>query len=183
MKSQTQITNILIFLIHLFLIHVIQGYKCPSPEKIKREISFDKVVIQEPFPYPYNGINVFNGVKSQQKGICNTTIPKYCTIPTDKCNCIPFSKYLLFNLISINKTKQLSPKDITIAVKEAKTITYVDSILTPIAYNVLCNYNVSKWSHTYSCLPKFCNNTQKACLNSTNTCTCIAQPCNLYVFI
>ena len=173
----------MLVIIQLSVFYLIHGYKCPSPEEITQEISFDKVVIQEPFPYPYNGINVFNGVKMQRKGMCNTTIPQKCTLPTKKCTCIPFSKYILFNLIPIDENKKLIPKDITNAVQQAKNITFVESQLMPNIPDILCSYNISQWSHTYSCLPKFCNNTQKACLNSSNNCTCIAQPCNLYVFI
>ncbi len=143
------------------------------------------MVVQQPFPYPYNGINVFNGVTMQNKGICNTTTPQNCTIPTKKCTCIPFSKYLLFNLIPTNESKQLTSQDITTAVQQAKNITYINSIVpSPLIPNILCSYDISQWSHSFSCLPKFCKqNTAKVCLHSSNNCTCIEKPCNLYVFI
>jgi hypothetical protein len=175
----------LTILIQLSLIHILYGYKCPPPKQITHQITFDKVVIQQPFPDPYNGIDVFNGVKTQNKGICsNTTIPRNCTLPTKKCNCIPFSRYLLFNLIPTNESQQLTPQDITTAVQQAKNITYVSSRkVSPIIPNILCSYNISQWSNTFSCLPKFCKNTTKVCLHSSANCTCIAQPCNLYVFI
>ena len=70
-------------LIQLFLIPLIFAYKCPPPRLIPNQISFDKVVVQEPFPYPFNGIDVFNGVKTQNKGICNAT-SQNCTLPTKK---------------------------------------------------------------------------------------------------
>ena len=163
-----------------FTIYVVLG--CPSIKDIRHNVSFEKVVIQQPFPYPYNGIEVFNGVKTQNKGLCNTTKPQNCTIPTKKCVCNLFSKYLLFNLIPINENKQLKPKDITTAVKEAKNITFVNSI--KMQYDTLCSYDVSEWTHTFSCLPKFCKqNKTNVCLRSSSNCTCIAQPCNLYVFI
>ena len=173
-------------LIQLFLIPLIFAYRCPPPRLIPSQISFDKVVIQEPFPYPYNGIDVFNGVKMQKKGLClNATIPQNCTLPTKKCTCIPFSKYLLFNLIPINENIQLTSKNITTAVKLAKNITYVNSEnLSPLIPNILCNYNVSQWSHTFSCLPKFCKqDLTTVWLHSSYNCTCIPQPCNLYVFV
>ena len=173
------------FLIFFNNVRFIYSYNCPLVKQIRQQIYFDKVVIQQPFPYPYNGIEVFNGVKMQKKGLClNATIPQNCTLPTKKCTCIPFSKYLLFNLIPTNATKQLTPQDITIAVQQAKNIKYVNSIKpSPLIPNILCSYNVSQWSHTYNCLPKFCKNTTKVCLHSTTNCTCISQPCNLYVFI
>ena len=154
-------------------------HACPTTKEIKHEIYFDKEVIQEPFPYPYNGIDVFNGVKTQNKGICNNSTKK-CIIPTKKCECLPYSKYLLFNLIPTHQ-KSLKPKDITTAVKEAKNITFINKIkLNP---NTLCSYDVSEWSDTFSCLPKFCKGTTTVCLNSNHTCECIAEPCNLYIFI
>jgi len=171
-------------LIQLFLIHLLYGKKCPSSKQIKNQIYFDEVVVQQPFPYPYNGIDVFNGVKMQNRGLCNTTTPSNCTLPTKKCTCIPFSKYLLFNLIPINESKQLTPRDITTAVQQVKNITYINSIVpSPLIPDILCSYDISQWSHTFSCLPKFCKNTTIVCLNSSKNCTCIAQPCNLYVFI
>jgi len=172
-------------LIQLLIIHNIYGYICPSPKQIQKQITFDKVVVQQPFPYPYNGISVFNGVKTQNKGLCNnTTIPRNCTLSTKKCVCNLFSRYLLFNLIPINENIQLTSKNITTAVQQAKNITYVNSEnLSPLIPNILCNYNVSQWSHTFSCLPKFCKNTTNVCLHSSTNCSCIAQPCNLYVFI
>mgnify|MGYP004360233833 CR=1 FL=1 len=171
-----------IFLILTYLLFV--AYGCPLPNKISNEISFDKVVIQQSFPYPYNGINVYNGVKMQKKGMCNSTIPRNCTLPTNKCVCNPFSKYLLFNLIPNDKNKKLTPHDITNAVKQAKNITYINAIKpSPLIPNILCSYDISQWSHTFSCLPKFCKNTSTPCLHSLSNCTCIAQPCNLYVFI
>ena len=48
-----------IFLILTYLLFV--AYGCPLPNKISNEISFDKVVIQQSFPYPYNGINEYLG--------------------------------------------------------------------------------------------------------------------------
>ena len=86
-------------MIYLIFFLIYFTHACPTTKEIKHEIYFDKEVIQEPFPYPYNGIDVFNGVKMQHKGLCNTTIPRNCTLPTKECTCIPFSKYLLFNLI------------------------------------------------------------------------------------
>ena len=169
----------------MFLIRLLYGNKCPSSKQIPSLIYFDSVVVQQPFPFPYNGIDVFNGVKTQNKGICNTTIPRNCTVPTKKCTCIPFSRYLLFNLIPTNESKQLTPHDITTAVQQAKNITYINSIKpTPTIPDILCSYDVSEWSHTFSCLPKFCKqNPMTVCLKSSANCTCIAQPCNLYVFV
>ena len=100
---------------------------CPSPAQIPHQVSFDKVVTQAPFPYPYNGIEVFNGVKMQNKGICAIPPPRNCSLPTTKCTCLPFSQYLLFNLIPTNESRQLTPLDITTAVQHAKNITYTGS--------------------------------------------------------
>jgi len=175
----------------IFLSLFALGYsssQCPSPQVISQEITFDKVVIEKPFPFPYNGMNVFNGVKNQNKGICKNLPIRYCTLPTTKCICEAFSQYLLFNLIPTNENQTLTPENITTAVRQAKNITYIESFNpNPLIPNILCLYDISQWSHSFSCLPKFCNkpinNTIIPCIHSTNNCTCIAQPCNLYVSI
>ena len=173
---QTMMKLLILPLLFLF----VQG--CPPTKQISSLVSFDKVVIQEPFPYPFNGIEVFNGVKMQKQGICSRSPPRNCSIPTTTCTCLPFSQYLLFNLIPTNETRQLSPQDATKAVASAQNITFTGSFRpSPLIPNILCAYDISNWMHSFSCLPKFCEDTAQPCLYSSHNCSCIAQPCSLYV--
>ena len=155
---------------------------CPSVTEIKNLINFKDVVVEMPFP-DYPGVEVFNGVTMQTLGICDQTGALcYNNTCADKQQCRFLSQALLFNLIPTNSSINLTPKDVSYAVKTAKNISYT-GFLTPPPYipNILCMYNVSGLDPNYSCLPKFCHD--RICMVSNKTCRCMYEPCSLYYAI
>jgi len=173
-------------LLILLLALISSVVSCPSPGLIRTTI-FQKVVEQEPFPGIFAGITVYNGVSLQNEGICDITGDN-CTVMSNTCpsnqTCLALSKELIFNLIPTNPERELSSQDVTDAVHSAQTIKLTGSFQpSPYIPNLLCMYDISDFAKNYTCLPKFCLNSEIPCINSSKTCECIAEPCQLYYAI
>ena len=159
--------------------------RCPSGAMIRQNTNFQTVVVQDPYP-EYPGINIFNGVRYQNQGICSHT-GQLCSRHIDCPNnqvCKRLTQELLFNLIPTNVSTKLNATEVSKAVKTADNILYNDFFYpAPYIPNILCMYNITGLSEEYSCLPKYCKNSNIPCMTTNKQCDCIPEPCQLYYAI